>query len=444
MQFTTDKQTLDDLNIFARPGAASIFTIFSSTITRGGAAILDEMFTYPMANTDDINMRSGLIRYFSSQQVTFPFSSEHFDATEQYLANTDERTKLIKEDRTLGKKLSGLIAEDADYKLISNGVRAIIGIVNGLHIFINTHVDNAGSPFSKYRGTVVELLSNDAFASLPANYSGKLPYEQLGIIDVNFRFKNRELIKKMLRQVYHMDVYITVGKVAAARGFIFPRALPATEHVLLLEGVYHPHLEHAVPNTLCIQPDSNVVFLTGANMAGKSTFMKSLGVAVYLAHMGFPVAASKMEFPVLDGIFTTINLPDNLGMGTSHFYAEVLRVKKIAKELALSKKLFVIIDELFRGTNVNDAHQATIAITAGFARKRNSMFVISTHIIEAGEVLKEQCGNISFKYLPTMLEGNKPVYTYNLETGITADRHGMVIINNEGILDILKIKPIVS
>jgi hypothetical protein len=65
------------------------------------------------------------------------------------------------------------------------------------------------------------------------------------------------------------------------------------------------------------------------------------------------------------------------------------------------------------------------------------MFVVSTHIIEAGEVLKEQCRNINFVYLPTLMEGNKPVYTHKLQSGITADRHGMVIIKNEGILDIL-------
>ena len=175
-------------------------------------------------------------------------------------------------------------------------------------------------------------------------------------------------------------------------------------------------------------------------MAGKSTFMKSLGSALYLAHMGFPVAARSMEFSVLDGIYTTINLPDNLGMGASHFYAEVLRIKKIAKELSIGKNLFVIIDELFRGTNVKDAYEATVAITSAFAKKRSSMFVISTHIIEAGDKLKEQCSNILFFYLPTLLEYNKPVYTYRLKEGISADRHGMIIINNEGILDILKSK----
>jgi Mismatch repair ATPase (MutS family) len=109
----------------------------------------------------------------------------------------------------------------------------------------------------------------------------------------------------------------------------------------------------------------------------------------------------------------------------------------VAQELS-SKNLFVVFDELFRGTNVKDAYEATIAVTTAFAKKKKSIFVISTHIIEAGSVLKENCNNIQFVYLPTRMKGNTPEYTYTLEQGITADRHGMVIINNEKILDILR------
>ncbi len=76
----------------------------------------------------------------------------------------------------------------------------------------------------------------------------------------------------------------------------------------------------------------------------------------------------------MDGIYTTINLPDNLGIGASHFYAEVLRVKKIATELGAGKSLFVLFDELFRGTNVKDAHEGTVAITHAFASKENQSF----------------------------------------------------------------------
>lgn len=228
-----------------------------------------------------------------------------------------------------------------------------------------------------------------------------------------------------------------MARTARERKFCFPIALKAEAQQVILEDFYHPSLTKPVANTLTITPASNIIFLTGANMAGKSTFMKALGIAMFLGQMGFPVPAAKMEFSVRDGIFTTINLPDNLSQGASHFYAEVLRVKTIAQELSRDKYLFVIFDELFRGTNVKDAYEATIAITSAIARRKNCMFIVSTHIIEAGDVLKEKCDNINFVYLPTLMEGNTPVYTHKLAAGITSDRHGMVIIKNEGILDLL-------
>lgn len=68
-----------------------------------------------------------------------------------------------------------------------------------------------------------------------------------------------------------------------------------------------------------------------------------------------------------NGMFTTINLPDNLSMGYSHFYAEVLRLKKVVMQLQQTKKLVIVFDELFRGTNVKDAYDATLAVTEAFA-----------------------------------------------------------------------------
>ncbi len=125
-------------------------------------------------------------------------------------------------------------------------------------------------------------------------------------------------------------------------------------------------------NDVSLHREKNLVFLTGANMAGKSTFLRALSTALYVAHMGFPVAAEAMEFSVMDGIYTTVNLPDNLGIGASHFYAEVLRVKKVAAELSMGKSLFIVFDELFRGTNVKDAHEATVAVSLAFAERRTA------------------------------------------------------------------------
>jgi DNA mismatch repair ATPase MutS len=438
MLFTTDKQTLDDLNIFGKQGGDGVFHIYNRTHTRGGAAILEEMFRYPLADGKAINARSSIICRFAEQGIVFPFRSAHFDEIEAYLANTDERTRLTQQE-SVGKKLGNMIAMDVETAVIYKGILALVQVLKATAVFMASPALAAMEGYRPEREAIAGILAGTAFEAV-LRYDGKskIPHPEMAAYDALFRFRHRDTIRKLLRYLYLLDVYLSVAAVARERGFVFPVALPGSEKGVRLEGVYHPQVKAAIPNNIHIDSDGNVIFLTGANMAGKSTFMKSLSIALFVAHMGFPVAASKMEFSVLDGIYTTINLPDNLGMGASHFYAEVLRVKKMVQELRQSKRLFIVFDEMFRGTNVKDAYEATIAITAGFALKRESIFIISTHIIEAGDVLKEKCSNVRFHYLPTLMNGNTPVYTYTLEQGITADRHGMVIINNEGILGILR------
>lgn len=441
MSFTTDQQTLNDLNIFGRSGQDSIAGLFQRTATRNGAALLEEMFRHPLSDAPSINHRSAVFQYFSSTGTPFPFRRELFDIAERYLSITDERTRLSGEQQDLGTRLTSLIAEDNEYKTLYNGITALIEIFQNLHSFLK-EVETA-SPYQSERAAIETLLATVLAAEgLPAllneQRKGKLPYARVVIYDNYLRFRHREGIRRLLQHIYQLDVYISVGQVAVERKFVFPLALAANEHRVSLQGIYHPQVPQAIPNTLDITADNHVLFLTGANMAGKSTFMKTLGITLFLAHMGFPVPASRMEFSVLDGIYSTINLPDDLGMGASHFYAEVQRIKKIAGELGQGRRLFVIFDELFRGTNVKDAYEATIALTTAFAGRQDSVLVLSTHIIEAGAVLAQECPNIDFIYLPTRMKGSTPVYSYKLEKGITADRHGMVIINKEGVLEMLR------
>ncbi|RQO75636.1 DNA mismatch repair protein [Pedobacter sp. KBW06] len=441
MSFTTDKQTLNDLNIFGQHGRNSIYTLFNQTHTRGGADLLEEMFRYPLSNVQGINTRSSIIQYFQSVAAVFPFSGSVFEAAEHYLSHTDQRSRLSLQNNNLGSKFNNLISINNDYKVIYTGIVALIEMFNILRHFLKEIPENEMNPYYKERIEIQKLLEDQEFAVLfRLEWKNKIQYSMMVKLDGLLRYSQISKVKSILKHIYQLDVYISVANIALKRGFVFAKALQAEYSCIILEGVFHPELNNAVPNNLIIAPEGNVIFLTGANMAGKSTFMKSLGIALFLAHMGFPVPARRMEFSVLNGIYTTINLPDSLSMGASHFYVEVLRLKKIALELNKNKSLLVIFDELFRGTNVKDAYDATIAITGAFAQKRNSMFVVSTHIVEAAEVLKEQFDNIDFQYLPTRMNQNIPEYTYTLEFGITADRHGMIILQNEGVIDILKKK----
>lgn len=426
MNLYTDDQTIADLRIFGQKDVPGIYDIYNQTHTRGGEGVLREMFRSPLNNRSLINQRSLIIEQFAKSKANFPYNASSFDMAEKYLGNSTKSGSRSSQSIVLGEKE------------IHNGVVAVIELIKTTLQFLHSKEVISVQAYEENRSAVLALLSDQVFEPvMKENVKGKLSYASTTAFDTLFRVLEHSKIKQLLSYIFNLDVYISVAGVANKRNFVFPKALEKEHYELKLAGLYHPELKNPVTNNIVLNTAKPILFLTGANMAGKSTLLRSLSTAMYIAHMGFPVAAHSMSFPVMDGIYTTINLPDNLGIGASHFYAEVLRVKKVAQELHDGKALFVIFDELFRGTNVKDAHEATVAITNAFSQKGNSIFVISSHIVEAGEQLMQN-PRISFQYLPTHMNSHIPEYTYTLEQGITEDRHGMIIIRNEGILDTLK------
>ncbi len=437
-----DEQTISDLAIFGKSGKSSVYGLYNKTSTQGGGAKLEHLFRHPLSDDQQINQKAELYKFFSVRDYSFPIDSETIGGLAYYLENDDVRTQLQVGGQSLGQRFKDMVAADADQVFVHDGVQASLRLFFKLSAFIRqVEAEVAGSAYEPHFVQLAELVNASEFAAIRQHASSKFEVKlnpaALAELDKLIRFERREQILALLDLLYELDVYIAVGQIARKRGFHFAKAMPPNSGALHYRQVYHPHVEGAIANDLYLNNDHNILFLTGANMAGKSTLMKSIGVALYLGHMGFPVAAEQFEFAVRDGIFTSINLADNLSMGASHYYAEVLRVKEVAVELSEGKQLFVIFDELFRGTNVKDAYDATIALTTAFCNKSGSQFIISTHIMEAGEVLQQQPLSIKYQYLPTEMKGNIPVYTRILKDGITADRQGMIIIQNEGILEML-------
>ncbi|MCK9627925.1 MAG: DNA mismatch repair protein [Bacteroidales bacterium] len=439
MAFKTDSQTLNDLRIIVDNKSNDIYSLFNKTVTRGGANLLKEMFLYPLSQEDEILKRTKTIKYFRDNNIAFPFKTHIFDSIEYYLSNTDERTRLVAHDNTLQRKINSLIGSDTDYKQIKKGVTGILQLLIDFNEFINKTKDVFRDvDFHKDILVILNILDKEEISFFKKLEITNLSYSQIAKYDQLFRFTIHKDILTILRCAYSIDVFVTVAQVSKELDFSFAEVIEGEDNRIEMYSVWHPLVQKAVPNDITITEENNMIFLTGANMAGKSTFMKTFSIALYLAHTGFPVPAKAMRFSVQNGMYTTINLSDNINLGFSHFYAEVLRVKKVAESVHNSERLVVVFDELFRGTNVKDAYEATVAVANAFAGKSKCSFIISSHIIEAGESLKTLRNNIRFLYLPTVMKGNTPEYTYKLQEGITNDRHGMLIIRNEKILDILK------
>ena len=445
MSFIADKQTLEDMNLLGKYKQHSIFSLFNKVKTSGGEQLLTKMFQNPLTDPGAINTRSETFKYFEGKQVAFPFSNEQFSAMENYLSGSSGTNYPVILINLLKKKLLFTIVKDEEYPKIQTGLQQTITVLNQCKTFISQLEGDGkkaygqqGHPFYDELLTVKNILNEPKLEWLTEEQTTSNQYtlQKAAKYDYVLRHVMQQALQTVMEIFYQLDIYIAVANLAKEKNFNYAKALPKETNYLIATELRHPNIPKAVANPISFSQQSNMIFLTGANMAGKSTFMKAFGINVYLAHMGFPVAATRMEFSVKKGIYTSINVPDNLDMGYSHFYAEVLRVKKVAEEVSSGKDLVVIFDELFKGTNVKDAYDATLAVTAAFSEYRNCLFIISTHIIEAGEVLKLQ-SNIQSLYLPTIMNGNIPTYTYQLQQGISSDRHGMMIIENEGILEML-------
>jgi DNA mismatch repair ATPase MutS len=428
MSFITDKQTLDDLGLLGKFKQHSVFSIFNKVRTAGGERLLNDMFHQPLTDADAINTRSALFRYFQEANLQFPFDTASFTMVENYMSSVTAGNAVANLAMIARKKFAGAFLHDEQYKQLQQQLRVTIDALIALRELVNK-IDIPMTQAAR------RILSDKKLQWLGTTGTN-LSVMDTARYDSLLRNTLRNEMEILLDTIYQLDLYITVSTVARERGFHYATALPASENIFESRALSHPGLSNAVANPVHLGGAANLLFLTGANMAGKSTLMKSFGIAVYMGHMGFPVAAKDMRFSVRDGLYTSINVPDNLNMGYSHFYAEVLRVKKVAQEVSSRRNMIVIFDELFKGTNVKDAYDATLACTVSFSKYRNCAFIISTHIIEVGEALKP-FRNIRFGYMPTIMNGNLPTYPYTLTEGITSDRQGMLIIENEKILEAL-------
>ncbi|WP_292270207.1 hypothetical protein [Butyricimonas sp.] len=439
MSFETDKQTLDDLNILGKYSSNSVYSLFGGLVTRGAERLMDQMFAHPLTDADEINRRTAIFRYFKTHVLEFPGDSEELEEIDQYIGNADRTSWFVSLLLLCKMKSLELISKDEHFGIWRAGMEATIHFLRESKAFLErVNEDIAGNPLEERVKWGLNLLNNKAFARLLEDTTRPLSFGQMFSADRLLRSVWLKPLQELLGLFCEIDLYIVVGRVAREYDFCFAEAMKEGEVSIEIKGLHHPCIRKAVSNDLSITRRKNIFFLTGANMAGKSTLMKSFGIAVYMAHMGFPVAAREMRFAVQDGMYTSINVPDNINMGYSHFYAEVLRVKKVAIEVSLSKRLVVIFDELFKGTNVKDAYDATYAVTSALAKRHACSFMISTHIIEVGHELGKNCDNATFAYLPTVMNGSVPTYTYKLEPGITNDKHGMIIINNERIVELIR------
>jgi MutS domain V len=220
--------------------------------------------------------------------------------------------------------------------------------------------------------------------------------------------------------------------------FIFPvemslRAERGNQGGLTMKNVGHPLIpsDKRIGNDVVFN-DPSFIVLTGSNMSGKSTFLRTLGVNLALAKMGSPVCASEFSFYPYN-IFVSMRVSDSLQNSESFFFAELKRLKRIITELEKGRKTFVILDEILRGTNSNDKRAGTIGLIKNLMAHK-AVGIIATHDLVIGDMEKQYPNYLENKCFEVKLSENGLIFDYKLKNGVAQQMSAAFLMEKMGIV----------
>ena len=211
--------------------------------------------------------------------------------------------------------------------------------------------------------------------------------------------------------------------------FIFPVINSST--IIKAENMSHPLIDSLkrVGNNIEINKTHKFLIITGANMAGKSTFIRSIGVNLILASMGAPVCASSFEFSSVD-IFSSMRTSDKLMDSSSYFHAELQRLKLLKEKAEKSEKMLVLLDEILKGTNSQDKLQGSKLVLLKFI-KLNITGILATHDTALGSLSEEYIENFENYFFDFDIdEIGEMHFDYKLKKGISNNMNASILLKN--------------
>jgi DNA mismatch repair protein MutS len=240
------------------------------------------------------------------------------------------------------------------------------------------------------------------------------------------------LIRKLASNVAQIDVTCAAAQLILERNYNLPNFHTLTH--LRLESCRHPVVELSVsqftPNTITMN-QGQVILITGPNMAGKSTLMRQVALNILLAQIGFPVASSRADVPIFDGIFTRIGASDHLSEGLSTFMVEMQESGYILKNY--QERSLIILDEIGRGTSTYDGLSLAQAILESILQKKMGYTFFATHYHELT--------GLEIKY-PSLLENthmsiqesrSKIEFLHTLKKGPAQKSYGIYVAQLAGL-----------
>jgi DNA mismatch repair protein MutS len=433
-----DNTSFSDISIFHVEEEFSIFHKLNFTRTVGGREWLRKFFSEPHDDLKKIIGTQKVIRTFMEHVNHWPtdISNGTVLVMDKFM---DYSLDPISEAPASFNNLFYKWLHSEDYSMVKysmthfadfyRGIKKIAELLDGLDLPANIKLY-----IDRMRG----LLKEPPLQKLSETEAGqRFSIRQNLYFGHHLRGRYKTGTLELIDIYSRLDAWYSMAVAVKTYGLTFPEFVEQQTPMVDAKGLYHILLPKPVAYDMQMNPEHNFLFLTGANMAGKSTLIKALGSAVFLAHIGMGVPAQQMKLTLFDGLLSNINVVDNIAKGESYFFNEVQRIKNTIEKIDNGKKWLVLIDELFKGTNVQDAMKCSLTVIKGLIKMKNSLFILSTHLYEIGEELKTY-PNISFRFFETTVKDEQLEFSYQLKEGISNDRIGYVILKREKVVDMLE------
>ena len=357
--------------------------------------------------------------------LTFIFISVNF------IVLTGQQIKVNKIDIHLGKqadifkrfsKLVSLIKNEDFKSDLANRLKTeLIGKYNPERefkkmAFISKRFDNRTNIF--YRLLILPIFMNDIHMSVSAE---------------KWFVENKKHINNWLEIIGEFDALLSLSILYFNNNdWIFPEIVDA-DFLIDAKELAHPLIpkETSITNSYNISGKAKADIITGSNMAGKSTFLRTIAVNMILAYAGAPVNAKSFKLSQIR-ILTYFRIHDSLEESTSSFYAELKRIRDILNIIKTNDNCLLLLDELLRGTNTTDRNLGSVAIIKQFL-KYNAVGIVATHDLSIADMIKqfpEQVRNFNFD---VNVKNDELFFDYKLKEGVCNSFNATLLMKKIGI-----------
>lgn len=248
-----------------------------------------------------------------------------------------------------------------------------------------------------------------------------------------WKSKNHENIGKWFQSVGEIEAISSLANFSFNNpNFSFPE-ISENNFAFEAKELGHPLIKTSqrICNDIEIDQTSKILLVTGSNMSGKSTFLRTVGVNIVLATAGSCVCAEKFRVSPMN-VLTSMRIIDSLEENTSSFYAELKRLEKILKIVESKEKVFLLLDEILRGTNTTDRHIGSIALIKQLI-KNNAVGIIATHDTSLSNLSAEMPMNLENFNFDVQVENEELYFDYKLHEGVCKSLNASILMKKMGI-----------